>query len=82
MSAVSNRDLQVELRLENLPGEVKLMGARNFSVPREAIAQTSMLITLHRSAVTSPKTKLSIGVYGGGKRIETINTVFVGPRNQ
>ena len=78
----SSHNLQVELRLENIPGEVKLMGASNFSVPREAIAQTSMLITVHRSAITSPKTKLRIGVYGGGRRIETINTVFVGPRNQ
>jgi hypothetical protein len=78
----SSRDLQVELRLENLVGEVKLMGAPTFAVPREAIAQTSMLITVDRSVVSSPKTKVRIGVYGGGKRIETINTVFVGPRNQ
>jgi hypothetical protein len=41
-----------------------------------------MLITVDRSVVSSPKTKVRIGVYGGGKRIETINTVFVGPRNQ
>jgi len=78
----SSHDLNIELRLENLSGEVKLMGARTFTVPREAIAQTSLLITVDRSAVTSAKTKVRIGVYGGGKRIETINTVFVGPRKQ
>ena len=76
----SSHNLQVALRLENVSGEVKLMGADTFSAPKEAIAQTSMLITLDRSTVTSPKTKLRIAVYGNGKRMETLNTVFVGPR--
>jgi len=78
----SNRSLAVEFRLENFQGDVKLMGGSTFSASKEAIAQTSMLITVDRSALTSPKTKLRIGVFGNGKRMETINTVFVGPRNQ
>ena len=78
----SSHNLTVEFRLENFQGDVKLMGRGAFSAPREAIAQTSMLITVDRNTLTSPKTKLRIGVFGNGKRMETINTVFVGPRNQ
>ena len=77
----SSSDLDLELRLENFHGEVKLMGGRRLSVPKENIAQTSILITTDRKVLRSPKTPIRIAVYGNGKRMETINTVFLGPRN-
>jgi cytochrome c oxidase accessory protein FixG len=77
----TSRNLDLNLRLENLPGELKLMGTGQFSVPREAMAQTSVLISIDRAALKSPKTKLKIGIYSNGTRLETINTIFVGPRN-
>jgi cytochrome c oxidase accessory protein FixG len=77
----TSRNLALDLRLENLPGELKLMGTGQFSVPREAMAQTSVLISIDRATLKSPKTKLKIGIYANGKRLEAINTIFVGPRN-
>jgi cytochrome c oxidase accessory protein FixG len=77
----TSRHLPLELRLENFPGELKLMGSGHFSVASEAMAQTSVLITIDRAALQSPKTKLKIGIYSNGKRLETLNTIFVGPRN-
>ncbi|HEX7859337.1 MAG TPA: cytochrome c oxidase accessory protein CcoG [Verrucomicrobiae bacterium] len=76
-----SRHLTLDLRLEKISGELKLMGSGRFSVPREGIAQTSVLITIDRAALKSPKTKLNIGIYANGERIQTINTIFVGPRN-
>lgn len=78
----SSCNLTIEFRLENFPADVKLMGASTFSAPKETIAQTSMLITADRDSLTSPKTKLRIAVFGDGKHMETINTVFIGPRTR
>jgi polyferredoxin len=76
----TSRDLPVELKLENLPGTVRLMGAGPFNVPKEKLAQTSVLIELDPAALTGASTKLKLGVYSNGKRLETVATGFVGPR--
>ncbi len=76
----SARDLPVELRLENLPGTVRLMGASPFTVPRENLAQTSVLIELDPSALAGGGAKLKLGVYSNGQLLETVTTGFVGPR--
>ena len=76
----TSHDLPVELRLENIKGSIRLMGAGPFVVSRESQAQTSVLIDLAPSALTGNSTKLKIGVYANGKRLETVTTGFVGPR--
>ena len=73
--------LDLELRLENHPGELRVMGTGHFTVPSEDIAQTSVLVLIDSSALRSPKTKLKIGVYSHGERLETVNTYFIGPRS-
>jgi cytochrome c oxidase accessory protein FixG len=77
----TSHDIPLRFQLENLPGELKLMGSDQFVVPKEALAQTSVLILLDRSVISAGKAQLKIGVYSGGKRLDTINTSFVGPRN-
>jgi cytochrome c oxidase accessory protein FixG len=76
----SSRDLPVELKLKNLPGTVRLMGAGAFVVPKEKLAQTSVLIELDAASLTGNSTKLVIGVYANGKLLETLTTGFIGPR--
>jgi len=76
----TSRDLPVELKLENLPGTLRVMSPGQFSVPKEKLAQTSVLIDLDPGQLTGPATKLLIGVYSSGKRLETVKTGFVGPR--
>lgn len=76
----TTHDLPVELKLENLPGSVRLMGAGTFVVPREKLAQTSVLIDLDPAVLTGNSTKLKLGVYSKGKLLETVSTGFVGPR--
>jgi polyferredoxin len=76
----SAQALPIEFKLENVPGVVRLMGATNLVVPRQEMAQASMLIELVPADVSGPKTKLKIGVYSNGKRLEIVNTVFAGPR--
>ncbi len=74
------RDLPVELKLENADGTVRLMGAGPFVVPKENQAQTSVLIELAPAALTGNSTRLQLGIYANGKRLETVTTGFVGPR--
>ena len=76
----TSHDLPVELKLENIPGTVRLMGASPFNVPKEKLAQTSVLIELDPAALTGASTKLKLGIYSNGKRLETVTTGFVGPR--
>ena len=76
----TSHDLPVELRLENIEGRIRLMGAGPFVVSRESQAQTSVLIDLAPASLTGNSTKLKIGVYANGKRLETVTTGFVGPR--
>jgi cytochrome c oxidase accessory protein FixG len=76
----TSRDLALELKLENRPGTVRLMGAGPFVVPKENQGQTSVLIEIDPATLTGNSTQLKIGVYGNGRRLETVNTGFVGPR--
>jgi hypothetical protein len=76
------REVPLEFKLENMRGEVNLMGDSDFRVTKDNLAQTSLLIVLDRDAVVSPSTKLKVGVYSNGKRLETVKTVFIGPRDR
>lgn len=77
----TSREVPVEFKLENVRGEISVMGDPEFTVSKDNLAQTSLLIALKADAVTASSTKLKIGVYSNGKRLETVNTVFIGPRN-
>jgi hypothetical protein len=74
-------DLPIELKLENREGSLRVMGAETLIVPAEKLAQTSVLIELDRANLQGASTPVLVGVYSGGRRIETVKTMFVGPRN-
>lgn len=74
------KDLPVELKLEGVPGELQVMGEKNLVVPAGQLAETSVLIQLAPEVLTGGTTKLKVGVYSGGRRVQTVKTVFVGPR--
>ncbi|MBI5802257.1 MAG: cytochrome c oxidase accessory protein CcoG [Verrucomicrobia bacterium] len=73
-------DIPVELRLENIPGKVLVMGSSHFTVSAAKLAQTSVLVELDPLALTGTSTQLKLGVYSQGKLLETVSTAFVGPR--
>jgi hypothetical protein len=73
--------MPIEFKLENVPGEVRVMSGVGFKVAKDNLAQTSLLIVLDKKTLTGPTTKLQVGVYSNGKHIKTVKTVFVGPRD-
>jgi cytochrome c oxidase accessory protein FixG len=77
----SRRNIPLTFHLEENPGKLEVMGAEDFIVPKENLAQTSILILLDRNSLISGKAKIKVGVYADGKRIDIIKTSFVGPRN-
>jgi cytochrome c oxidase accessory protein FixG len=74
------RDLPVELKLENLPGKLEVMGDQHLIVPAAKLAQTSVLIELDTARLSGASTKLIVGIYSQGKLLQRVNTVFIGPR--
>ena len=78
----TSHDLPVVLKLEKPSGELKLLGAEHMVVPKDQLATTSVLIDLPKSSLTGHNTKIRIGVFSGDKRLETIDTVFIGPRDE
>ncbi len=79
----TTRDLEVTLKLEDVEGTISVMGTGELNVPRAALSQTSVLIALDPKHLHGSTLKLRIGVYDAqGRKLETIKTVFVGPRDQ
>jgi polyferredoxin len=78
----THHEIPLTLRLEEpMGGEVKIMGNGVFMIPSENLAQSSVLILLDRAVLDGGKVKIKLGVYSGAKRLETITTSFIGPRD-
>ena len=75
----TDRELPVQLKLENPSGALQTMSG-DIVVPPGRQAENSLLIELDLAALQSAKTPIFIGVYQNGKRIDTLKTVFIGPR--
>jgi cytochrome c oxidase accessory protein FixG len=77
----TSREMPVELRLENPAGSLNVMGQGSIVVAPQQHAESSVLIELDPAAMKSGATPLVIGVYAEGKKLETLKTAFIGPRN-
>jgi cytochrome c oxidase accessory protein FixG len=73
--------MPVELRLEDPAGSLKMMGRDNVIVPPEMLSENSVLIELDPAVMKSGATPLVVGVYSDGRRLQTLKTAFIGPRN-
>ncbi|MFM8360804.1 MAG: cytochrome c oxidase accessory protein CcoG [Verrucomicrobiota bacterium] len=76
----AHREMPVEFRLEGLEGRVVVMGGGSMVVPPNQLSQTSVLIELDPAVLAATSTRVRVGVYSGGRRIETVQTAFIGPR--
>ena len=62
-------------------GEIKLIGADNFTLKRQDLTSGTLFIEIVKSNLKESKEKIKIGVYANGKLIETTTTNFLGPRS-
>ena len=76
----TSHDIPIEMRVENLQGNITVMGGKELVAPSEGLAETSALIEINPALLNGRRTDLVIGVYSGDKKLETIKTAFIGPR--
>ncbi len=74
----TRKDLQVSLHLENMIGEITIVGNK-LIVPKESYYQTPFFLKIDRQLIQNRKTPIVLGVYQDDKKIETIKTTFLGP---
>lgn len=77
----TSRDLVAEIKLLSDDGELQVMGQNPVRVPKEKLAETSVLIQLPARVLEDGKKNLKVGLFADGKLLQTVNTSFVGPRN-
>lgn len=76
----TSRVMAITLKLESPAGDLQVMGP-SLLVAAEQLAQASVLIELDRARMLPGKTPLRVGVYAEGRKLETLKTVFIGPRD-
>lgn len=76
----TSRDIVAEIKLLSGTGELQVMGVSPVPVPKESLAETSVLIQLPMRALDDGRKNLKVGIFAKGKLLQTVNTSFVGPR--
>ena len=71
----------VSYKLLSHKGSINLVSGTKFEIPKQGFAEGTLFIEINQSALKKDKVRLKIGVYSGGKLIETTITNFLGPRS-
>ncbi|MFN8283479.1 MAG: cytochrome c oxidase accessory protein CcoG [Chitinophagales bacterium] len=69
----------VEFKLENVKGEIKLIGKTELQLKSEAVNEVTFFIILDKKNVHNHSTKIKIGIYKNGIKTATVKTNFLGP---
>jgi cytochrome c oxidase accessory protein FixG len=72
------RSYPVSIRLENIEGEIKILGNDIYADPQENIDGKFMII-VPQSSITSMNTSVEVGFYSEDKLLRKVNTSFLGP---
>lgn len=72
---------EVTFKLAKPKGEIQLVGSPSTKVPKQGIIKGTFFVKIDESFLKGEKIDLKIEVLNKDKRIETTNTLFVGPRN-
>jgi cytochrome c oxidase accessory protein FixG len=75
----THRPIPVQLKLEGTPGTLTTLGGQ-LDLQAEQQTDASVLIEISSSELASGNTPLAIGVYTGARKLQSIKTIFVGPR--
>jgi len=75
----THRPISVQLKLEGTRGTLTTLGGQ-LDLPAEQQTEASVLIEISPDELASGNTPLTIGVYSGERKLQSIKTIFVGPR--
>jgi cytochrome c oxidase accessory protein FixG len=76
----TSQPIPVQLKLENIPGTLSIMGDSKPVVPGEQLVETSILIELAPALLRDGPKRFDVGVYSRGQLLQTVHTTFIGPR--
>jgi cytochrome c oxidase accessory protein FixG len=71
-------EIPVSLKLENIEGELKLVG-NNIVMEPQGIVDAKFLVFLFKGEITKMNTPLEIGVYDNNRLIKIVSTSFLAP---
>ncbi|MCI0715164.1 MAG: cytochrome c oxidase accessory protein CcoG [Chlorobi bacterium] len=74
-------EVPLQLRLENLQGEIKIIGS-DINLEPNAVSETKFLVMLPKQKVNNVNTPIEIGIYTNGEKFQTFKSNFLGPANQ
>lgn len=75
----THKDLNYSLKLENMKGEISVIGNNKMVIVKEDYGHCQFFVKLNRDEVKGWKTILQIGLYEHDKKIKTIEAKFIGP---
>ena len=75
----THKDIPFSLRLENIAGEITIVGSSSLIVKKEDYSNLQFFVKLKPADVKSWKTILNIGLYEDGKKLKTVTAKFIGP---
>lgn len=71
----------IQFKLINPKGEIKMVGKNAIKIPREAMLQGTLFIEINPAFLKGDKTEIEIGVFDGDVLIESEKSNFLGPRS-
>jgi len=75
----TTKDFPLSFRLENIKGEIQLIGTDQLIAKNQNISEGEFFVIVDHDQIPERKTKIKIGVYSGDEKIETVKTNFMGP---
>ena len=75
----THEDIPFEVRLENLKGEINLVGSSLQVVKKESYSNLQFFVKLNQNQLKGWKTQIELGIYVNKEKIKTIKTSFIGP---
>jgi cytochrome c oxidase accessory protein FixG len=76
----SSAPVPIEMKLEDLPGTLSIMGDPHPVVPKEQHLDAPILVEIAEKEALGGHRDFKIGIYSAGKRLQLIRTSFLGPR--
>ena len=75
----THKDIFISIKLENVKGEITMVGSSNLVVKKEDYSNVQFFVKLNRTDVKGWKIPLEIGLYENNIKIKTITANFMGP---
>lgn len=75
----THEDIPFEVRLENIKGEINLVGSSLQVVKKESYSNLQFFVKLNQNQLKGWKTQIELGIYVNKEKIKTIKTSFIGP---